>query len=66
MSANSDARSLLRLAEARGLRALRVNRDGGYVIYDAYGEVVARIPSNGRGVRHWVANARRAIEQATA
>lgn len=65
MSAQSDARKLLALAEECGLEILKV-KHGGYSILDSRGNTVARVPGTGTGPRHWVKNARKAIEKAAA
>lgn len=65
MSAQSDARKLLALAEARGLEVLKI-KHGGYAVLDDAGNTVTRIPGTGTGPRHWIKNARKAIEKAAA
>jgi hypothetical protein len=62
VTANSDVRKLIDLAEQRGLEVVKV-KHGGYAVKRGE-ETIARIPLSGAGPGYWVRNARRRIEAA--
>lgn len=62
MSANSDSKQLIDMAEKHGLTVEKA-KHGGYAILNSGGAVVARVRSGGSQPWHAVRSARRAIRK---